>query len=89
MGPIYADTDAIVDKLVEYEEPDLLLDEFKVVIKNLRGGKATGINQILADVLKALDDRGLKILHSKDLEDGALARRLVHIGLVTTPQKRI
>lgn len=58
-GNLYADTDAIVDELDEYEEElDILLDELKAAIKMWE--KVNQLDQIQAEVLKALDDRVLK-----------------------------
>lgn len=61
---LFADPNAIVGDLGDYEvEPDILLDEVQVAIGKLRKNKAVGLDRISAEVLQALDDRGLKALH--------------------------
>lgn len=52
-------------KNLTYEvEMYILMDEFEAAIKKLIESKATKIEQISAEVLKALDDKSLKILLS-------------------------
>ena len=63
-GNLYADPNALVGDLGEYEEePDILLDEVEAAIDKLRDGKAVGLDRISAEVLKALDERGVKYIH--------------------------
>ncbi|KAF2881253.1 hypothetical protein ILUMI_24920 [Ignelater luminosus] len=64
-GNLYADPNATVGDLGDYEEePDILLEEIQVAIDKLREGKAAGFDRISAEVLQALDIRGQKILHT-------------------------
>ncbi|KAF2894048.1 hypothetical protein ILUMI_12125, partial [Ignelater luminosus] len=59
-GNLYADANATVGDLEDYEEePDILLEEVQVAIDKLREGKATGLDRISAEVcrLSIIEDR--------------------------------
>jgi len=45
------------------EESAILFSEVRATLERLRDGKTTGVDRIPAEVLKALDERGLEILH--------------------------
>ena len=61
---LFADPNALVGGLEDYElEPDILVEEVEAAIDKLREGKAVGLDRISAEVLKALDERGIKFVH--------------------------
>lgn len=61
---LYADPNAIVGNLGNYDqEPDILLEEVEAAINKLREGKAVGLDRVSAEVIKALDERGVKFIH--------------------------
>lgn len=63
-GDLFADPGAPRYKLHNFEkEPDILLSEVEAAVAKLREGKAVGIGRISSEVLRALDERGLQILH--------------------------
>lgn len=47
---------------VSFEEPDILLQEVQAAIKEARN-KSSGIDLITSEILKTLNDEGVKVVH--------------------------
>jgi hypothetical protein len=64
---LYHDSQGRSEKVESYvpndREPDILKDEIRKGINKLQNNKATGPDEIMAEILKATGEKGLDIVH--------------------------
>ena len=69
-------------------EPDILGCEVKWALGNITTNKANGGDKIPAELFQILKDDAVKVLHSANLENSAVATGLKKISIHSNPKER-
>ena len=78
------------DGVITHLEPDILKSEVKWALGSITMSKASGVDGILAELVKILKDDGVKVLHStcQHLENSGVAARLEKVSFHSNPKER-
>jgi len=76
------------DSVITQLEPDILGCEVKRALGNITVNKASGGDKIPAELFQILKDDAVKVLHSANLENSAVATRLEKISIHSNPKER-
>ena len=76
------------DSVITHLEPDILGCEVKRALGNITVNKASGGDKIPAELFQILKDDAVKVLHSANLENSAVATRLEKISIHSNPKER-
>ena len=76
------------DSVITHLEPDILGCEVKRALGNITMNKASGGDGIPVELCQILKDDAVKVLHSANLENSAVATRLEKISIHSNPKER-
>ena len=76
------------DSVITHLEPDILGCKVKRALGNITMNKASGGDKIPAELFQILKDDAVKVLHSANLENSAVATRLEKISIHSNPKER-
>ena len=76
------------DGVTTHLEPDILECEIKWALGNITMNKASGVDGIPVELFQILKDDAVKVLHSANLENSAVATRLEKISIHSNPKER-
>ena len=76
------------DGVITHLEPDILECEVKWAIESITTNKASGGDGIPVELFQILEDDAVKMLHSANLENSAVATGLEKVSFHSNPKER-
>ena len=76
------------DGVITHLEPDILECEVKWALESITMNKASGGDEIPVELFQILKDTAVKVLHSINLENSALATGLEKVSFHFNPKER-